>query len=141
MGNYLGFIEKKGSEPVIYFNFKPIAEIYNNSINVLTVSEQDALLPESDKNDINFFYSFNSTEQRKIMDNYFHDKSLALFEFELADLSANYKVNGERNQTGYKVDAIDMIDKQKIRTINTDGVYQVIEKKSILADFYKDAIV
>ena len=31
MGIYIGIIEKKGYDPTVFFNFKPIAEITSNS--------------------------------------------------------------------------------------------------------------
>ena len=49
MGIYIGIIEKKGYDPTVFFNFKPIAEVQNTQVIQLTAQEQEALLPESEK--------------------------------------------------------------------------------------------
>lgn len=49
MGIYIGIIEKKGYDPTVFFNFKPIAEIQSTQVIQLTAQEQEALLPESEK--------------------------------------------------------------------------------------------
>lgn len=141
MNTYLGFIEKKNSEPTVFFNFKPIARIEDSGLHILTGAEQAELLPESEKRDINFSYVFNSTEHRIIMDDYFSQRSLAVFDFVLADLQANTRANGERNPTGYKVLAIDMIEMGRIRHIHASKIYHVIKKNELLSDFYNDSIV
>lgn len=140
MGIYIGFVEKKGYEPTIFFNFKPIAEMRGNDVLALSSSERDSLLPKSENRNINFSYKFGSTEQRNDMENYFSDNCLVVFEFVLSELGDNIR-NGVRNQTGYIVNALDMIDSGKIRKIDTAGVCQVITKEDILSDFYNDPIV
>lgn len=142
MGIYIGFVEIKGYEPTIFFNFKPIAEVKGNDVLILTTSDREELLPKSENRNINFSYKFNSTEQRKEMEDYFSEKCLVIFDFVLSDLDDNVNArNGVRNQTGYIVNALDMIDSGKIRKINTADVYQVIPKEDILSDFYNDPIV
>lgn len=54
MGIYIGIIEKKGYTPNIFFNFKPIAEVQNSQVIMLSPQEQEALLPESEKRNICF---------------------------------------------------------------------------------------
>lgn len=140
MGIYIGFVEKKGYEPMIFFNFKPIAEIRNGDIVMLTYNEQEALLPQSEKRDINLSYKFGSIEQRNEMEAHFAEKSLVIFEFVFADLNDNIR-NGVRNQTGYFVNALDMIVGERIRKIESAGIYHIIDKDDILSDFYNDPIV
>lgn len=140
MGIYIGFVEKKGYEPTIFFNFKPIAEVRGNDVLIMSASDRESLLPKSENRNINFSYKFNSTEQRNDMEDFFSDKCLVIFDFVLSDLDDNVR-NGIRNQTGYVVSALDMIDSGKIRKINTADVYQVIPKEDILSDFYNDPIV
>lgn len=140
MGIYIGFVEKKGYEPMVFFNYKPIAEVRHGEVVMLTPDERDALLPQSEKHDINFSYKFGSAEQRNEMETHFAEKSLAVFEFVLADLNDNIR-NGVRNQTGYIVNALDMIDAEKIRKIDSVGIYHIIDKEDILSDFYNDPIV
>lgn len=107
MGIYIGIIEKKGYDPTVFFNFKPIAEIQSTQVIQLTAQEQEALLPESEKRNICFTYSWNVDNERRRMDANFSEKSLVLFEFTLEDLQPNFKANGDRNQTGYKVSAME----------------------------------
>lgn len=68
MGIYIGIIEKKGYDPTVFFNFKPIAEIQSTQVIQLTAQEQEALLPESEKRNICFTYSWNVDNERRRMD-------------------------------------------------------------------------
>lgn len=80
-------------------------------------------MPESEKRNICFTYSWNVDNERRRMDANFSEKSLVLFEFTLEDLQPNFKANGDRNQTGYKVSAMEMLDEGKIRPVGNFGVY------------------
>lgn len=141
MGVYVGYVEKKGYEPTVFFNFTPIAEIRDSQIIELTFEEKSELLPESEKGNINFTYSWNDDKDKQRMDATFREKALVIFEFTLSDLEDNFKTNGDRNQTGYKVQAIEMIDTGKIRPIDSENIYYAIKKEDILSDFYNDAVV
>ena len=141
MGIYIGIIEKKGYDPTVFFNFKPIAEIQSTQVIQLTAQEQEALLPESEKRNICFTYSWNVDNERRRMDANFSEKSLVLFEFTLEDLQPNFKANGDRNQTGYKVSALEMLDEGKIRPVGNFGVYFAVRKNEVVSDFTNDTIV
>ena len=141
MGIYIGIIEKKGYDPTVFFNFKPIAEIQSTQVIQLTAQEQGALLPESEKRNICFTYSWNVDNERRRMDANFSEKSLVLFEFTLEDLQPNFKANGDRNQTGYKVSAMEMLDEGKIRPVGNFGVYFAVRKNEVVSDFTNDTIV
>lgn len=141
MGVYIGFVEKKGYEPTVFFNFKPIAEIRGQSLITLDMAALDELLPKSEKRNINFAFSWNDTEARRQVDSMFDEKTLTIFEFVPDDLQDNFKTTGERNQTGYKVQVVDFIANGKIRRLDTEGVYYAIQKKDLLSDFSNDAIV
>lgn len=141
MGVYIGFIEKMGYDPTIWFNYKPIAEVKGNQIIQLSPAEQSELLPRSEKLNINFAFSWNNDYERRKMDEMFAEKSLAVFEFTLDDLQDNIKANGERNQTGYKVQVIDLIDAGKIYSIDRIGIYYAVKKDSVISNFNNDAIV
>ena len=117
MGIYIGIIEKKGYTPSIFFNFKPIAEVQNSQVIMFSPQEQEALLPESEKRNICFSYNWNDDDERRRMDEFFSESSLVLFEFTLPDLQPNFKANGDRNQTGYKVSAMEMLDREKILSL------------------------
>ena len=141
MGIYIGIIEKKGYDPTVFFNFKPIAEVQNTQVIQLTAQEQEALLPESEKRNICFTYNWNVDDERRRMDANFSEKSLVLFEFTLEDLQPNFKTNGDRNQTGYKVSALEMLDEGKIRPVGNFGVYFAVRKNEVISDFTNDTIV
>ena len=141
MGIYIGIIEKKGYDPTVFFNFKPIAEVQNTQVIQLTAQEQEALLPESEKRNICFTYNWNVDDERRRMDANFSEKSLVLFEFTLEDLQPNFKANGDRNQTGYKVSALEMLDEGKIRPVGNFGVYFAVRKNEVVSDFTNDTIV
>ena len=141
MGVYIGYIEIKGDEPIIFLNFKPIAELRESKVFLLSASEQEELLPESEKRNINFSFSWNDREERRQIDAMFSEKSLAVFEFTVSDLLPNIKTTGERNQTGYKVQVIEMIESGKIRSIDSEGIYHIVRKGDLLSDFTNDTVV
>lgn len=141
MGVYIGCVDKKGYEPSVFFNYKPIAEVRGDQIIVLSPSELEDLLPESQKRNINFSFSWDSLEERRRMDSMFGDQSLTMFEFTLADLQPNVKPSGERNQTGYKVSAMEMLDNGRVQHIDAAGVYYAVRRSEIISNFKNDAIV
>lgn len=140
MSVYLGYIEKKGYEPAVYFNFKPIYEVNNGTLLWLTSEERRLILPNSEKENINISYNYNISEQRKLMDENFVENQLLNFEFELNDLQDNM-VRGERNQTGYKVIASEVLGNGKLRNLDKEGMFQLISMKEIKSNFYKENIV
>lgn len=138
MGTYLGYISIKNN----HYNFRPIAKIEGTSVIALTQNDQEALLPESSKRDIEFVSSYDDQWR---MEKTFCEASLAVFDFELSDLDDN--INSNTNQhypTGYKVRRVmDMIDSGKIRWIHADNIYHVIRETDINSDFdfYNDSVV
>lgn len=141
MGIYIGIVEKKGYDPGVFFNYKPIAEVRDAEVLTLSPQEQEDLLPESEKRNICFSYNWNNDTERLRMENFFSEKSLILFEFTLTDLQPNIKSNGERNQTGYKVPTMEMLDEGKISHIGYSNVFLAIRKDKIISDFNNDVIV
>lgn len=139
MGIYIGWVERKTSGRTVFFNFKPLAEVWLNEIRVLNNTELDELLPESSKHDINFFYQWDSYDQLKDMDATFKNRALVIFEFVLSDLEDNIH-NGQRKPTGYLVNALDMLDAGKVRPLSDAGVYQIVGEGEG-ADFYAEPIV
>ncbi|MCC8357388.1 MAG: hypothetical protein LJU34_06045 [Oscillospiraceae bacterium] len=140
MGIYIGYIEKIGYDKV-FFNFKPIAIIKGQQIDPLSSADLDELLPESEKRNINFAFSWNDADAQQQIDSLFGDGSLVIFEFETSELQPNFKATGERNQTGYKVSVCEQIDIGKIRRLDNAGIYYAIRANELLSDFYNDAIV
>lgn len=140
MGIYIGIIEKRGDEPSVFFNFRPIAEVYNSQVTILSSQDQELLLPESERRNIYLYYNWYDDEERRRMDEV-SERSLVLFEFTLSDLQPNFKANGERNQTGYKVSAMDMLNQNKIRLIGHSGIYLAVRKDEVVSDFTNDTVV
>ena len=141
MGVYIGYVDRKGYEPQIFFNFKPIAEVRGSQIIVLSPTELEDLLPESQKRNISLTFSWDNREERNRMDSMFGDNSLTMFEFTLSDLLPNIKPSGERNQTGYKISAMELLDDGRIQPIDGAGVYYTVPKSEIISNFKNDTIV
>ena len=140
MGIYIGNIKQVPIDSGTFFNFKPIAQVQNHRIFELSAQEQTDLLPESEKRDIMLNYNWHDNDEQRRMESIFSEKTLIIFEFDLSDLQANFKPNGDRNQTGYKISAMEMLDAGKIRPIGTSGIYFPIYKDEV-SDFTNDAIV
>ena len=141
MGVYIGRIEKKVSGLTTWFNFKPIAEVKGNRVDSLSQADQTALLPESLKRDINFSYRWDDPDELAQMEELFANNSLTVFEFVLSDLHDNTSPRGDRNKTGYIVNAMEMIEAGKIRPIETVGVYYAVRKQELVSDFTNDKVV
>lgn len=141
MGTYIGCIEKKGYEPAIYFNFKPLFEISGKAIIYLSSEDRNELLPDSEKENINFSYNYNYIDQRDFMEKHFSPDQLVVFEFELSDLLDNTS-RGERKPTGYKVITTEMWDYEKIRYLGSEGISMLVSKDGVKKDeFYNENIV
>ena len=138
MGVYVGFIEKVATDRSAFFNYRPIGEIRGAQIFQLSPEEQTQLLPFSKNKNINLQYSWDNA---KMMEETFVEHALFIFEFTLADLDANYKANGDRNQTGYKVSVEEMMNNRKLRPIDMDNIYYTVRKDGLQSDFKNDAIV
>lgn len=148
MGVYLGYIKivSRPSENLfqdnLYYNFKPIAEVKNSQIIELSDDDREKLLPYSKNRDIHLSFQSKDIDTREKMKSMFTDKSLAIFEFEIEDLSPSINVNtNERNDTGYRVIAKDFIGAEKIRKIDSEGIYHVIHENELKSDFIYDSSV
>ncbi len=138
MGVYVGFIEKIPSDRNVFYNYRPVGEIRGSQVFQLSLEEQAQLLPESKNKNINLQYPWDNVQ---MMEESFTEHSLVVFEFTTADLEPNYKANGERNQTGYKVSVADVMGNGKLRPIDMDNIYYTIRKTALHSDFKNDAIV
>lgn len=63
-----------------------------------------------------------------------------IFEFDINELEENYTSEGYRNQTGYKVSAFKLYNSGKIRELNKERVYQIINRENmeINDNFFKE---
>ena len=135
MGTFLGYVSIINN----HYNFRPIAKIEGTSITSLTKDDQVALLPESNKRDIEFVFSYEDKNQ---VERTFCETSLVLFDFELPDLDDSIDPStNQRRLTGYKVQVIDMLESGKIRPIHADNIYHVIQQEDIISNFYNDNVV
>lgn len=97
------------------------------------------MLPESNKRDIEFVFSYEDKNQ---VERTFCEASLVLFDFELPDLDDSIDPStNQRRLTGYKVQVIDMLESGKIRPIHADNIYHVIQQEDIISNFYNDNVV
>jgi len=139
MGKYIGRIEEYNE----FYNFKPFALINDaGKIDILSDTDRGNILPQSERMNINFFYSKYVKEDEDFVKEYFRGDPLKIFEFDLDDLEDNYSGFG-RNKTGYKVSARSVIQREKLRNLGKDGYYLVLQKKDIGSDsdFVSDKIV
>lgn len=138
MGIYIGITEKKN----VFYNFKPIAKIEGSVIYPLSQEEQKKILPESERLNICLTYNWKDDSACERMEEFFSENSLTIFEFNSSDLQPNIVPRtGERNETGYRVYALDMIAEKKIRSIEKEGIYYSISKQNLETDFENDSVV
>ena len=137
MGKYIGVFNKKENSYYnsFFYNFLPLAEIINNEIIELDDDSRAKLLPESQKGDIYFEYNQKNPEYRNKFESIIGNKKLMVFEFETIELLDHTNRFGERNPTGYKVQAIDMIDENKLRPLSSENIYLTIKKDELDSDF------
>ena len=128
METYLGCVQKIENNGT-FFNFKPLAKIESGKLNIMSASDIQRLLPNSEYENIMFYYK---KDQLEAMDKFFCDDSLIIFESEelLKNLTDNLFPDGLRRPTGYKLkrNTIDFINEGKIRFICNDGIFRVVEK-------------
>ena len=124
MGVYLGFITIRNR----YVNFKPLFEYVNDDFRRMTPIDRQALLPESQYEDINFYFDDGHAED------VFVDGEYCLLTFEDADLEANITY-GVRNQTGYKINISPKMDKGEIRSLSDVNRYLLLDKSSYVGSY------
>lgn len=91
MGVYIGIFERRNGNG-IFFNFKPLAEVAESQITILSPEEQKEILPESENRDILFSCSRQKdSEVFAQMEAITENKSLVIFEFELEDIENSIK--------------------------------------------------
>jgi len=136
MGVYLGYVKiVERINP--FYNFKPTHRIHDNVCYELSEQEQIALLPESEYLDINFSYNLYSGEDA-FMRNTFANKSIWCLDFLTSDLEDNINSYGDRNRTGYRVSAQDLVKDGKLYQIDSIGYYQIVKSNNDSIDFTKD---
>lgn len=132
MGTYLGSITIRNR----YVNFKPLYEFENNRFRYLNQYDRQALLPESAYGDINLY----SGDSRKHVDDIFIDGTYLFLSFEEDDLEANL-TNGIRNQTGYKIDALEKLSNEEIFELSDVGYYYVLPQDGFEGSYRTNPIL
>lgn len=142
MGMYIGYISKVETITSIFYNFTPIAEIKGTEIISFTSEAQEVLLPKSRLHNINFSFNPGNLQERDTMQSMFLEKSLVIFEFTLEDLQENINTyTGELNKTGYKILTNENLNAKKIRFIDTEKIYRIVQEDELISDFINASIV
>lgn len=115
-----------------FYNFTPIARFENGVPVTLTENEIDAMLPLSQKNNINLYYNFLDNTHVKFMSERYKEGQLMVLDCDVADMEENRMLDGSINATGYKVPAIDYCKNGIIRFMSDAGLYRLIRKEELL---------
>lgn len=132
MSIYLGAVTIRNR----YVNFKPLYEFKNDRFHFLNQYDRQALLPESAFGDINFY----SGDSRQRVDDIFIDGTYCLLEFNEEELEANIS-NGIRNQTGYKIDALEKISTGKLFHLSDIDYYYVLSENGFDGSYRTNPIL
>lgn len=125
MGVYLGAVTIRNR----YVNFKPLYEYKNDEFERLTPYDRQALLPESQFEDINFY-----CEDGRHEEDMFIDGEYCILTFEHSDLIDNFSY-GVRNQTGYKIEICKKLEKNEIRTLSDVNRFFLLEKSKYVGSY------
>ena len=98
MRTFIGVIDiirKEGRSP--FYNFKPLREIIDGALERIDYKE---LLPESQAENINLRYTFQSDEEYNYMSDNFANRELYVIDFDKNELEDNFNNDNERLNTG-----------------------------------------
>lgn len=132
MGTYLGTVTIRNR----YVNFKPLYELQNGKFHFINQYDRQALLPDSAFCDINFY----SSDVRQRVEDIFIDGTYCLLDFEEDELEDNI-TNGVRNQTGYKLDAIEKLNTGKIYYLSDIDYYYVLPENGVEGSYKTNPIL
>lgn len=132
MGTYLGSVTIRNR----YVNFKPLYEYENEKFHFINQYDRQALLPESSFGDINFY----SGDSRQHVEDMFITGTYCLLDFETGELEDNI-TNGIRNQTGYKIDAIEKLGSRKLYYLSDISHYYVLSENGIEGSYKTNPIL
>lgn len=132
MRTYLGAVAIRNR----YVNFKPLYEFKNGEFHFINQFDRQVLLPESAFGDINFY----SGDIRQRVEDIFIDGTYCLLDFEKEELEDNI-TNGVRNQTGYKLDAIEKLNKGEIYSLNDIDYYYVLNENGVEGSYKTNPIL
>lgn len=124
-----------------FYNFTPIGEIVDGSFIAFQESDIAKLLPDSQFQNINLYYNVYDDGHKNLMENFFYDGQIVLFEFSVGELLENVDGSGRRNPTGYKISGVESIRSGKIRNLWEDGFYALKSESILLDDIRSHKIV
>ena len=137
-------IRQKGEEKVYYigkintignfYNFTPIGSYDDGEYSPFTENEVNTLLPKSQKNNINFFYNIWDKSHVDFMYSRFRSGELAVLACEIDQLELNYTKDGQLNETGYKISAMEGCNNGKIQYLSELGLSRLIKPDEIEDD-------
>lgn len=116
-----------------YYNFLPLGKWDGRNYEPLSIEDNRELLPDSRNHNINIYYNISDSLRVKEMKDVFHKCQLMLFEFTSEDLEEN-RINGELNQTGYKVVGNEVLRSKKLRFPSEEGLYTIIPADDLADD-------
>lgn len=130
MRTFIGVIDiirKEGRSP--FYNFKPLREMVDGVLERIDYKE---LLPESQAENINLRYTFQSDEEYNYMSDNFANRELYVIDFDKNELEDNFNNDNERLNTGYHL-KIDMLRKNnRIRPLyQTKNIIQIYSNKKV----------
>lgn len=131
MSRYIGIINIKTN----FYNFTPIGYYEESNYTPYSENDLDELLPKSNKHNINFYYNYWDENQVNFMKDKFFDGQLILLNCEIDELEENRASDGQLNATGYKIQAMEAWNRDKICPLSEMGMYVMIPRDALLDDF------
>lgn len=133
MALYAGLIEIVKT----YVNFRPLYRFEDGRMVLLSNSEIYKLLPESPKENINFYFRNSS----KNATSYFARDELIAFDFETDELEDNYNAYGDRNITGYKVELTRPLANGMIKKLSDLRYYYVLPLSNVRGNYKTNPVL
>lgn len=137
MGKFIGRVDIRGD----FYNYKPLYEVLENGT-IIELGDEDykKIIPDSERQDINFSYSRYTESAESFMEDHFFEDVPVVFEFETEDLELNIDRDGRLNQTGYRIRTRDEYEKGKIKSLSDLNYSLVIDERE-LKDNPKEASI
>lgn len=125
MRKFIGVVELRNMS---YYNCRLIYEIADGRIFQPSIRELRELLDDSELLNINLGYD---RQDGRNMDENFDDHQVIIIEMEKADLIPNVNPYGKVNLTAFKVDALSLLDEGRIRPIDLEHIYYIVEESEL----------
>lgn len=143
---YLGVIERVACTlaeyqdlDVDFINFYPTHRLAHDAFHPLDEDELEALLPGANMRHINFYYAFRRAGDVEMINRWFPDKALLLFDEELAQTLQVFEGQDPRNAS-YKLAAINHYG-SLIKTLASEGFLRLLEDESLAEHFFAEQML